>query len=77
MVKKLRITANETIPTINPNFLYFPILIICCTSPSYKSTIRRDRKKLSLYYAQKRVSQISLLQTISFKETYHRSLLEF
>ncbi|CCI04273.1 hypothetical protein MICAC_5520011 [Microcystis aeruginosa PCC 9443] len=29
-----------------------------------------------LYHAQKRVSQISLPQTASFKETYHRSFLE-
>jgi len=43
----------------------------------YITPFRRNRKKLSLYHAQKRVSQISLLQTTSFKETDHRILLEF
>jgi len=33
--------------------------------------------QLSLYHTQKPVSQISLLQTISFKETYHRSFPGF
>ncbi|TRU26566.1 MAG: hypothetical protein EWV92_22160 [Microcystis aeruginosa Ma_MB_S_20031200_S102] len=37
---------------------------------------RRNHPNFSLYHAQKPVSQISLLQTISFKETDHRSLLE-
>ena len=43
----------------------------------YVTLFRRNRQKLSLYYAQKPVSQISLLQTISFKETDHRILPEF
>ncbi|TRU90542.1 MAG: hypothetical protein EWV76_02210 [Microcystis novacekii Mn_MB_F_20050700_S1] len=37
--------------------------------------LRRGRQNFPLYHAQKPVSQISLLQTASFKETDHRSLL--
>jgi hypothetical protein len=43
----------------------------------YVTPFRRNRQKLSLYYAQKPVSQISLLQTASFKETDQRILLGF
>ncbi|CCI20389.1 hypothetical protein MICAF_700006 [Microcystis aeruginosa PCC 9807] len=43
----------------------------------YNTLQSNDMGQLSVYYTQKPVSQISLLQTISFKETDHRSLLEF
>ena len=43
----------------------------------YNTLQSNDMGQLSLYHTQKPVNQMSLLQTIYFKDTDHRSFLEF